>query len=209
MKKKIRHKKNVFSKIINREKLTITEKIGLSILLIYLYFLIFFAISMHVIISIILTITTTILSLVLYIFIKKRKTNTYITRDKVEEIIQYATPFEFEEIITNMYQRLGYKTKLTPPRKDNGADVILTKKGKKYVVQVKHYKEENKINRQSLQQLQGSAKHYHAHGMKFITSGFYTSSAKDYSYQHGIEILNYDELVDIMLRSYRRKKQKY
>ena len=114
-------------------------------------------------------------------------------------MLEDSNPYEFEQQVADMFTRLGYQeVTVTKKSGDVGADIIMKRNGIKYVVQVKKYSEENKIGSPDLQRVQGSAQHYHAQGMIFVTYGFFSSVAIDYAKQHGIETIDHNELFKLM-----------
>jgi len=50
-----------------------------------------------------------------------------------------------------MYQKLGYKTKLTSRSNDKGFDIVTSKDNVKYLVECKRYSETNLIGRELIQ----------------------------------------------------------
>lgn len=130
-----------------------------------------------------------------------------IDANKIRWKLEDSNPYEFEELVADMFKRLGYQSvKTTPKSVDVGADITMKRKGIKYVVQVKKYAEDNKIGRPDLQRLQGSAQHFHAMGMIFVTYGFYSRHALDYAKQHGIETIDNNELINLMNKQYRKER---
>jgi len=123
--------------------------------------------------------------------------------DKIRWRLAESNPYKFEEIIADLFKYCGYKSISTTPKSgDYGADIIMKKKGIKYIVQVKKYGKDNKIGRRDLQCLQGAAQHFQATGKIFVTYGFFTYSAIDYAKQHGIELLDHNNLVKMIRKSY-------
>lgn len=112
------------------------------------------------------------------------------------------TPREFEQAVARILQLNGYKVQLTPERADYGADIIVQKQGRSYVVEVKQYPRTAKIGRPALQRLQGAMLHYRTHGMIFITLGYFTLQSIEYAKQAGIQLIDGDELMEMAARSY-------
>ena len=88
----------------------------------------------------------------------KEKYGFFISKYDANEIrwkLEDSNPYEFEEHVADMFTRLGYKdVRVTKKSGDVGTDIIMKRKGIKYVVQVKKYGAGNKIGRGDLQQLQ-------------------------------------------------------
>ena len=201
-------KKTIIRKLLAREPLTFSEKATswLTVFLVLWTFLFFLlGIKTSFIVALILTIH--IIILIKYI----NKVFPYsATIEKIRWMIGDATPTELENIIANMYGRLGYRIiEVTPPSGDRGADIVLKRKNIKYVVQVKKYSQENKVGTPDLQKLQGAKEEYRTNGMKIVTTGFFSSFALDYAHRHRIETIDGDELLILMYKSYKRDNKFY
>ena len=71
-----------------------------------------------------------------------RKIDVNNIKWKLEE----SDPYDFEQIVADMFKRLGYQSVETTKKSgDIGADIIMKRKDIQYVVQVKKYAKENKI----------------------------------------------------------------
>lgn len=147
----------------------------------------------------IMLITLCLVTMALHIIfaIKNRYKLRDLTFTKPE--FKEADPYTFEELVAELFERHGYKLiKVTKKAKDIGVDILLKKKGRTYVVQVKKYAEDNKISRPDLQRLQGAAQHYNAQGMIFVTYGFFTKDSIQYAREHGIELIDHYELMSML-----------
>jgi restriction system protein len=123
----------------------------------------------------------------------------------IEDDLHNCSPDEFEEIVAAMFRLQGYhKVKVTPKTKDYGADIIMEDKKRKYVVEVKKYAKDNLVDRDYLQKLEGAANHYRAAGMKFVTHGYFTRDAVEYSKEHNIHLIDGDELTDMYAKFLKR-----
>ncbi len=84
-------------------------------------------------------------------------------------------PFEFEKVICNLFEKMGFESKLTRSAKDGGVDVIAFDSrpilGGKVVIQAKRYK--NTVGVSDVRDLWGTMDHERAHkGILITTSGF-------------------------------------
>ena len=163
-------------------------------------FFLFLKIKISFVVALILVVT-----LIILIKCRNKFFPSFITVEKIQWMIEDADPYELENIVANMYKRLGYRNvEVTPPTRDFGADIIMKRKKNKYVVQVKKYSMNNKVSTEDLQKLQGAKEYYRANGMKIVTTGFCSSIALDYAYMHRMEIIDGDELINLMYRSYKK-----
>lgn len=84
-------------------------------------------------------------------------------------------PFEFENLIRHLFEKMGFESKLTRSSKDGGVDVIAFDPrpilGGKVVIQAKRYK--NTVGVSDVRDLWGTMDHERAHkGILITTSGF-------------------------------------
>jgi restriction system protein len=99
------------------------------------------------------------------------------------------SPQRFENEVASLFVRLGYDVRQTPYSNDYGRDAILQKGGKKYVLQCKRYSKTNTVGRPDLQQFHGVIIDDKAVAGFFVTTGMFTSDAKEYAKQLGYIIL--------------------
>jgi len=168
---------------------------------VFIWFIILFFITMDAVLTVTIWTGTTCFIFLSYILYLQRD-RIFVSHADICNIsweLEDADPYQFEKIVADMFRRHGYQSvKVTKKSGDVGTDITMHRKKIKYVVQVKKYGEGNKIGRPDLQRLQGSAQHFHATGMIFVTYGFFSSVAKDYANQHGIEIIDHNELLTMM-----------
>ncbi len=205
-------KLNTLQKIIQRKPLNNWDKLGLyysfwclMVVILFLLFGYYLKLTGNYI-CVLLMFVSLIITIIFAICLFKRRISK-IDANKIRWKLEDSNPYEFEELVADMFKRLGYQSvKTTPKSGDVGADITMKRKGIKYVVQVKKYAESNKIGRPDLQRLQGSAQHFHATGMIFVTYGFYSRPALDYAKQHGIETIDNNELINLMNRQYKKER---
>ena len=112
--------------------------------------------------------------------------------------IHDITPKAFEDLIANLFQKLGYKVKQTPYTNDGGKDAIIYKDGKKYLVECKRYEANQKIDRPKMQKLYAAMCEEHAAGGFFVASCQYTQTALDYGKKFRIETIGLDQLLTLL-----------
>ena len=199
----------IIKKLVKREPLTFSDKISIWSIVFFMFWMILFILFLDIMISFIIALIL-VIAIVILIKYRNKFYPSFITVEKIQWMIEDASPTELENIIANMYKQLGYRNvEVTQPTRDSGADVIMKRKKNKYVVQVKKYSKENKVGTEDLQNLQGAKEHYRANCMKIVTTGFYSSVALDYAYRHRIEVIDGDELLNLMYRSYRIRNKFY
>ena len=199
---------SIIKKLINREPLTFSEKFKSWLLFFLVIWMILSLLFLDIIYSFIISLIL-VVTLIILIKYRNKFSPSFITIERIQWMLEDTDPIGLEIIVANMYKRLGYRNVEGTPHKDLGADVIMKKGKNKYVVQVKKYAIDNKVGTEDLQKLQGAKEHYRANCMKIVTTGFYSCNALDYAYKHRIEVIDGDEFVNLMYRSYRIRNKFY
>lgn len=134
------------------------------------------------------------------IFLKKneilRKSKTpkiEIFKDRYKNI---DTGEEFEIFLKELYEELGYQVTLTPRTGDQGADLIIEKRGVKSVVQAKFYS--SSVGNSAVQEVIGAIGFYNANKGIVITNNTFTKSAKELAKANNIHLVNGNSLITIM-----------
>jgi restriction system protein len=94
--------------------------------------------------------------------------------DAIEEIDK-LDGIEFEHFLKPIFERKGYVTTVTQGSGDYGADLILRKGHKKYVVQARRYS--SNIGVGAVQQVVGAIRYYRASGAIVVTNQYFTPAA--------------------------------
>ncbi|MDI6619135.1 MAG: restriction endonuclease [Clostridiales bacterium] len=112
----------------------------------------------------------------------------YKTIDQLIETY-HKRPTDFEKFIGLLYQRQGYKVRVTKATGDCGKDIIMRYRKSRYVVEVKLYKRDNLISRPSIQKLHSAAIDEKATGI-FVTTSNFTQPAVQYAKRNGILLVS-------------------
>lgn len=99
---------------------------------------------------------------------------------------------EFEVFLGKLFEAMGFKVRVTPPSRDQGADLILEKFGKRIVVQAKRYS--NTVTNKAVQEVVGAIRKYECQEGMVVTTNYYTPSAKDLANVNGIQLVDRDGL---------------
>ncbi|MCD7723714.1 MAG: restriction endonuclease [Clostridiales bacterium] len=145
-------------------------------------------------INLIITLSLLALFLVCAACLKKNiKKQKYLTAtfDKIDQM----TGIEFEKLLKAYYQQLGYKVQLTKTTGDYGADLILLKNGRKYIVQAKRYK--SKVGIQAVQQIVAAKAVYNAQSAIVVTNNYYTAPAWQLANANHVYLIDRDGLKKI------------
>lgn len=110
------------------------------------------------------------------------------------------TPGEFENLITNLFQRMGLETKLTQASRDGGVDCVAFDQrpvlGGKVVVQAKRYK--GTVGVSAVRDLYGTMMNEGASKGILVTTSGYGSAAFDFARGKPIELFQGSELLYLL-----------
>ena len=140
--------------------------------------------------------------------LKKRiikKLNTEI------QFLRKIDPFEFEEVVANMYSSLGFTTEVTSKTNDEGKDIILKKNGEITYVECKRFGKGTNVSRPVLQKLYGvMVADDIKNGIIVTTSGF-TKECIEFSKKMdcNIELIGEKELIKMLKEQLKESSIKY
>jgi TPR repeat protein len=121
---------------------------------------------------------------------------------KIEELRGLSWQ-QFEDEVSRMYERIGFKVRQTPYANDHGLDAILWKDDKKYLLQCKKYGEGGSSGRPELQQFYGvvAADNAAVSGF-FVTTSRFTNEAIEFAEKvRRIKLIDQDDLLRMMFDS--------
>lgn len=105
---------------------------------------------------------------------------------------------KFEEYLQALLKAKGYNVQLTPASGDYGADLILSAKGKKIIVQAKRYKKN--VGVKAIQEVASAKSHYRADECWVITNSFFTEQAKKLASSNQVRLIDRKQLMNLMLQ---------
>lgn len=143
---------------------------------------------------------------------KEEKSKYYMLHNKkklqsqktsIQEIINYykQKPTDFEKICAELYNKMGYMSKVTSPTNDGGYDIIVSRGNTNAIIECKCYSIDNKIGRPAIQKLVGANSIVRATRMIFITTSEFSASAITYAKQTNVELIDGNDLLEL-LRKY-------
>lgn len=103
----------------------------------------------------------------------------------------------FEEYLQVLLRNKGYKVNLTAATGDYGADLVLTTKDKKVVVQAKRYKK--KVGLKAVQEVVSAKNYYKADECWVVTNNYFTEPAVKLARSNNVTLINRDLLIKWML----------
>ncbi len=138
-----------------------------------------------------------------YILEAKKKIEGILLIDKMLstgidiEHIDKLSGLEFENLLIEQFQKLGYKTIKTPATGDFGADIIVdTKSETRFIIQCKRFK--NKVNLKAVQEVVGALAHFNGDIGIVITSSSFLNSAIKLAESNDIELWDKNKLMKFL-----------
>ncbi|MDO3408598.1 restriction endonuclease [Saccharibacillus sp. CPCC 101409] len=104
---------------------------------------------------------------------------------------------KFEQYLGHLFRSQGYKAEVTQASGDYGADLILTKDGRRIAVQAKRYKKN--VGLKAVQEIKAAKAHYRAAEAWVVTNSRYTEQAKKLAESNGVRLIAREELVEMLL----------
>jgi restriction system protein len=104
---------------------------------------------------------------------------------------------KFEYYLKELYISLGYSAKVTKSSGDFGADLVLTKDGRKIVVQAKRYS--NNVGVKAVQEIKAAQSHYNAIESWVVTNSYFTKAAVELARSNSVKLINRDQLIQDIL----------
>lgn len=121
--------------------------------------------------------------------------NTYPSNKKFKKIDK-MNGFDFETYMAKHFKRKGYKVINTPKTGDYGADLILTKRMKKSVVQIKRYN--GKVGVKAIQEVIAAKSYYNAKNAYVVSNSFFTNSAITLAKKTNVKLIDRKKLQKII-----------
>lgn len=104
---------------------------------------------------------------------------------------------KFEEYLQALLKAKGYYVQLTPASGDFGADLILSTKDKKIIVQAKRYKKNVVVK--AVQKIASAKSHYKVDECWVITNSFFTDQARKLASSNQVRLIDRKQLMNWML----------
>lgn len=114
---------------------------------------------------------------------------------KIEEIDQ-MTGYEFEDFLKHFFEKHGYIAEVTQRSSDFGADLILTKGSKKFVVQAKRLN--TKVGIRAVQEVVAAIKYYKANEAMVVSNQYYSSPAIKLAKSNHVRLIDREELMKMI-----------
>ena len=105
--------------------------------------------------------------------------------------------FSFEHLLGNLFKQMNYTVEVTRGSGDQGADIVISKMGRKTVVQAKCYL--NNVSNKAVQEVVAAMKYYNAESGMVVTNSYYTKGAKELAEANNIVLWDRDKLSQMLL----------
>jgi hypothetical protein len=119
---------------------------------------------------------------------------------RMPSYLQTMHPLKFEELVCDLFRRMGYEVEPTPPSGDSGVDAYLRQQGQLRVLQCKRVKD--KIGAPILRDLFGTMQHVRAVEGILTTTGHTSDKASEWAKGKPIRIIELEELVTLIRQHY-------
>jgi HJR/Mrr/RecB family endonuclease len=106
--------------------------------------------------------------------------------------IDEMNPFQFESWVSKLFEKNGYSTRMTSKTGDFGADILASKDGIKYVIEVKHYN--NPVGNSAVQQIIAAKEYYGCDSSIVVTNATFTLAAKKQAKASKVKLIDRKEL---------------
>jgi len=103
---------------------------------------------------------------------------------------------EFEEFLAGLFRAQGYVAELTPTTGDYGADLILSKDGRRIAVQAKRYV--GSVGVAAVQEAPSGQAYYQCDTAWVITTGAFTPNALELAEKSSVKMIGRSEIGNLM-----------
>ncbi len=100
----------------------------------------------------------------------------------------------FEEYLMVQFKRKGYRVRLTPTSGDFGADLIMKRWRRQYVVQAKRYS--GAVGIKAVQEVIGAMQYYEIENGMVVTNSYYTKAARQLAQASGVTLWDRSDIEE-------------
>lgn len=118
-------------------------------------------------------------------------------KKKRDERLKRSGIAEIDKMVGHLFKAHGYVVEVTQASGDFGADLVITKAGKKSVVQAKRYSKN--VGIKAVQEVQASIAHYGASEAWVVLNSDYTAAANTLAKSNGVRLINRIQLIEKIL----------
>lgn len=148
----------------------------------------------------------TLLSPVVLIFLvtnkiklaKKRKIDAEKVKICTISQINSLSGAEFEEFLKNLFEKMGYSVQLTSKSKDYGADLVVFKNKKKFIVQAKCYN--HTVGVRAVQEVISARRHYGIYDAMVISNNEFSREAQVLASENNVTLAGGSVLEKLIMQ---------
>jgi len=126
----------------------------------------------------------------------KRLISRIITN--VDHLIASLSPYQFEDLVTWLFRKIGYKAHKTRASNDGGKDIIISDGSGSVYVECKQFKRGLKVGRPHVQKLAGAIAAAGAVKGIFVTTSSFNENAIECARACNIELIDGEQLVRLL-----------
>lgn len=115
--------------------------------------------------------------------------------------LRSISPYQFENVIAQMFERLGFTVEQTPYSNDYGRDAIMIRNDEKYLLECKRYQEGGSSGRPELQKFHSAIISDNAKAGFFVTTGAFTKAAIEFASTQSITLVDGELLQKYLYKS--------
>lgn len=141
----------------------------------------------------------------IYLVVEKIK-KIKVQRDNKNKIrlynisqLDHLSGIEFENYLKSLFENMGYETQMTKATGDYGADLIVSKNGKKTIIQAKCYN--HTVGVKAVQEIIAARNHYHIYRAMVITNNYFSREAENLALESDV-ILTDRIVLEKMLKKF-------
>ena len=150
-----------------------------------------------------ITILFFIFKFLLGIFNRKRF-NNYLQNITIKDI-DGLDGHAFEDVMYELFKSAKLKVEKTPKSRDYGADLVITTKYEKIVIQCKLYFNHN-VGNSAIQEINTAKSYYDATMGVVITNSYFTKPAINLADSSGVKMIDRNALIEFLSADKKTKK---
>lgn len=128
-----------------------------------------------------------------------------LNRDELLSQLRQINEYEFEQLVSEVWEQQGWQTTVTSGSNDRGIDVIAKKSNpftQKHLIQAKRYSEGNRIGSPDIQQYSSlRAQENDVDAIIVITTSSFSSQAEQAAEDLNVKLISGEELCEIIVNS--------
>lgn len=124
-----------------------------------------------------------------------QKLSGNLDKEITTEQIEQLDGFGFEQLLGDIFTKAGYKVIVTKKTGDQGADLIVEKKGISTAIQAKKYI--GSVGNKAVQEVVAAMKYYDCDKSMVITTGEFTKGARVLADRNRVQLIGKDKIDDL------------